>query len=62
MDRSLIDTYVDVDVARLLSRGVPALTLVQQLEVSGSTGSPSQIIIPKTIAQWLFKPNQYAIL
>jgi hypothetical protein len=120
MDRSLIDTYVEV--ARLLSLGVPALTLVQQLEVaastsspnrnchskdyrsmvfqaqsiynslmdrtmigtyvddryirqyrsissslleqlevSASTGSPSQIVIPKAIAQWLFKPNQYAI-
>jgi len=61
MDRLIKGTYVNV--ARLLSRGVPAPTLlVQQLEVSASsTGSPSQIVIPKTIAQWFFKPNYYAI-
>jgi len=56
----MIGTYVDV--SRFLLRGAPAPTLsVQQLEVSASTNSPSQIVIPKTIAQWFFKPNQYAI-
>jgi hypothetical protein len=50
-----------VDVARLLSHAVPAPTLVEQLEVSASTNSQSQIVIPKTIAQWFFKPNQYTI-
>ena len=60
MDRSWIDTYVEV--AQSLSHGEPGPTLlVQQLEVSASTNSPSQIVIPKTIAQWFFKPNQYAI-
>ena len=61
MDRSMIGTYVDV--ARFLLRGVPAPSLVQQLEVSASTDSDSQsqIVIPKIIAQWFFKPNQYAI-
>jgi hypothetical protein len=59
MDRAMIGTYINV--ARLLSRGVPASSLVQQLEVSASTGSQSQIVIPKTIAQWFFNPNQYAI-
>ena len=60
MDRAMIGTYVEV--ARSLSHGVPAPTLLlQQLEVSASTDFPSQIVIPKTIAQWFFKPNQYAI-
>jgi hypothetical protein len=62
IDRAIIGTYVEV--ARSLSCGVPAPTLlVQQLEVSASTDSDSQsqIVIPKTIAQWFFKPNQYAI-
>jgi hypothetical protein len=60
MDRSMIGR--SIGVARSLSRGVPAPTLlVQQLEVSASSGSPSQIVIPKTIAQWFSKPNQYAI-
>jgi hypothetical protein len=61
MDRSMIDTCVDV--SRFLLRGAPAPTLVKQLEVSASTDSDSQsqIVIPKTIAQWFFKPNQYAI-
>ena len=54
MDRSMIGTYVNV--ARLLSRAVPAPTLVEQLEVSVSTNSQSQIVIPKTIAQWLSSP------
>jgi hypothetical protein len=34
---------------------------LEQLEVSASTGSSSQIVIPKAIAQWFFKLNQYAI-
>jgi hypothetical protein len=60
MDRSMISTYVDVD--RFLLRGVPAPSLSEQLEVSASTdSSQSQIVIPKTITQWFFKPNQYTI-
>jgi hypothetical protein len=59
MDRSMIGTYVDV--IGFLLWGGPAPSLVQQLEVSASTSSQSQVVIPKTIAQWSFKPNQYAI-
>jgi hypothetical protein len=60
MDRSLIDTYVEV--VQLLSRGVPGPTLlVQQLEVSASTGSQSQTVHSKDYRSMVFKPNQYAI-
>jgi hypothetical protein len=54
MDRLLIDTYVDV--ARLLSRGVPALTLVQQLEVSASrNGSPNRNCHSKDYRSMVFQ-------
>jgi hypothetical protein len=56
----MIGTYVEV--ARFLLHGAPpAPSLVQQLEVSASTSSQSQVVIPKSIAQCFFKPNQYAI-
>jgi hypothetical protein len=54
IDRSLIDTYVDV--ARLLARGVPAPTLlVQQLEVSASTGSPNRNCHSKDYRSMVFQ-------
>jgi hypothetical protein len=49
MNRLMIGRYMDL--ARLLPCGAPAPSLVvAQLEVLASTGSQSQIVIPKTIA------------
>jgi hypothetical protein len=54
MDWSLIDTYVEV--ARLLSRGLPGPTLlVQQLEVSASTGSPNRNCHSKDYCSMVFQ-------
>jgi hypothetical protein len=54
----MIGTYVDV--ARFLLHGALAPSLVQQLEVSASTSSQSQVVIQKSSSMF-FKPNQYAI-
>jgi hypothetical protein len=51
----MIGTYVNV--ARLLSRGVQALTLVQQLEVSASTSSLNRNCHSKDYRSMVFQPQ-----
>ena len=58
IDRAMIGR--SVDIVRFLLRGGPsAPSLVAVLDVSASTGSQTQIVIQKTIAQWFLKPSQY---